>query len=75
MRTKKGQVSFNCKVTNDLLMFLTLFFLQDVVADSSSELGELLISLCHNPTDQKLTVKISCARGLHPITKDGRLSE
>lgn len=43
--------------------------------ESSSELGELSISLCHNPTDQKLTVKLNCARALQPITKDGKLSK
>ena len=42
---------------------------------SFSELGELSISLCHNPTDQKLTVKLNCARALQPITKDGKLSK
>ncbi|KAJ7384603.1 negative regulation of dense core granule exocytosis [Desmophyllum pertusum] len=42
--------------------------------DPCSELGELSISLCHNPTDQKLTVKINCARGLQPIAKDGKLN-
>ena len=42
--------------------------------DSSTELGELSISLCNNPTDQKLTVKVNCARALQPIAKDGKLS-
>lgn len=45
------------------------------MADSSSELGELSISLCYNPTDQKLTVKLNYARALQPITKDGKLSK
>lgn len=43
--------------------------------ESCSELGELSISLCHNPTDQKLTVKLNCARALQPVTKDGKLSK
>ncbi|XP_068740631.1 synaptotagmin-7-like isoform X4 [Montipora capricornis] len=35
--------------------------------DSFFALGELLISLCYNPSDQKLNVKIISARGLQPI--------
>lgn len=42
--------------------------------DSSAGLGELLISLCHNPMDQKLTVRISGARGLQPMSH-GRMSK
>ncbi|KAL9986362.1 hypothetical protein ACROYT_G000501 [Oculina patagonica] len=42
--------------------------------DSPSELGELSISLCNNPTDQKLTVKLNCARGLQPIASGGKLN-
>ena len=56
-----------------LVMTLTLFVSQEV-QDLSAELGELSISLCNNPTDQKLTVKINCARALQQITKDGKLS-
>lgn len=45
---------------------------KDDLPDMSAGLGDLLISLCHNPTDQKLTVKINCARSLQPLT--GRLN-
>ncbi|XP_020631966.1 synaptotagmin-7-like [Orbicella faveolata] len=48
--------------------------IEEAIPVSPSELGELSISLCHNPTDQKLTVKLNCARALQPITKDGRLN-
>lgn len=48
--------------------------IEDAIPVAPSELGELSISLCHNPTDQKLTVKLNCARALQPITKDGRLN-
>ncbi|XP_068693595.1 synaptotagmin-7-like isoform X2 [Montipora capricornis] len=41
--------------------------------DSCFALGELLISLCYNPTDQKLNVKIISARGLQPIA-NGRVN-
>ena len=41
--------------------------------DSSAGLGELSISLCHNPTDQKLTVKINSARSLQTIAH-GKMS-
>lgn len=54
-------------------MTLTLFISQEDL-DSSAELGELSVSLCNNPTDQKLTVKINCARALQQISKDGKLS-
>lgn len=47
---------------------------EEKIEDLSSELGELSISLCHNPTDQKLMVKVNCARGLQQISKDGRLN-
>ena len=57
------------------LSFSDFVCFQEEVEDLSSELGELSISLCHNPTDQKLMVKVNCARGLQQITKDGRLSE
>lgn len=57
------------------MIFSTRLVLQEAIPVSPSELGELSISLCHNPTDQKLTVKLNCARALQPITKDGRLSK
>lgn len=41
--------------------------------DSCFALGEILISLCYNPTDQKLNVKIISARGLQPIA-NGRVN-
>lgn len=50
------------------------FFPQDSGVDPSYGLGELLISLCHNPTDHKLTVKILSARRLQPFP-NGRMSE
>lgn len=52
----------------------SVFILQEAGADLSAGLGELSISLCHNPTDQKLVVKVNGARGLQPIAH-GRLSE
>lgn len=67
------------KLTNQTLPLLPVEIeetegsIEELVVDSSAGLGELLISLCHNPTDQKLTVKINRARSLQPITH-GRLN-
>lgn len=52
----------------------SIFFSQDSGVDPSYGLGELLISLCHNPTDHKLNVKILSARRLQPFP-NGRMSE
>ena len=50
------------------------FFPQDSGVDPSYGLGELLISLCHNPTDHKLNVKILSAKRLQPFPS-GRMGE
>lgn len=87
-RTQKliGEVNYPLKelppnkLTNQILPLVPLELeesecnlSEEAGADLSAGLGELSISLCHNPTDQKLVVKVNGARGLQPIAH-GRLN-
>ena len=38
-------------------------------------LGELLVALCHNPSEGKLTVGIRSAKGLPGVTKSGKIGK
>lgn len=40
-----------------------------------SSLGEVLVSLCHNPSKGLLTIKILHIQGLKPISKNGTISK
>lgn len=80
-----GEVSYSLKglppnkLTNQVLPLVPMDLedsensLEDSGVDPSYGLGELLISLCHNPTDHKLNVKILSARRLQPFP-NGRMN-